>query len=350
MASKKIDREPLVASLAKLSGSQVLVVGDLMLDHYLVGTVDRISPEAPVPVVAVQSEHLLLGGAGNVALNIARLGGSPHLIGVTGSDDNAENLRQLVALENLEGDIVSVDDRPTTIKTRIIAQNQQVARVDKEVSRPLDIQQSQGVLDAIAEIIDEYEVIILSDYGKGLVTIEFMDAFRNLVLSQERPPKVLVDPKLKNFNLYKGAYCVTPNSKEALEASHRLSFESRVDVLRTGASIFRQLACEHVLITLGPNGMALFETPSEVYHFPTVAKRVFDVTGAGDTVIATLGISLAAGLDLLTASLLANYAAGNVIAEVGTATTTQEALARAIRYGHTPEIVSWLSDKDQVEK
>ncbi|QJT10030.1 D-glycero-beta-D-manno-heptose-7-phosphate kinase [Oceanidesulfovibrio marinus] len=346
MSRKNVDRDALIASLGSLNGSQVLVVGDLMLDHYLVGNVERISPEAPVPVVTVKSEHLLLGGAGNVALNIARLGGDPYLIGVTGSDDNAENLRQLVAMEELEGSLVSVDDRPTTIKTRIIAQNQQVARVDKEISKPLTLEQTRGVLNAIAEIIDEFEVIVLSDYGKGLVTMEFMDAFRALVLAQDRPPKVLVDPKLKNFNLYKGAYCVTPNSKEALEAAHRLQFESRVDVLRTGASIFRQLACEHVLITLGPNGMALFDTPSEVFHFPTVAKRVFDVTGAGDTVIATLGVSLAAGHDLLTAALLANYAAGNVIGEVGTATTTQEALINAIRYGHAPEIVTWLSEKE----
>ena len=334
----------LAALVDSFSGARVLVVGDCMLDHYLVGTVNRISPEAPVPVVKVSSEHLMLGGAGNVATNILRLGGKPYLVSVSGEDDNAQNLDLLIQHEQVEATIIRSEDRPTTIKTRVIAQNQQMMRIDKEFEGGVDSGVLDLLLESLAELLPQYEVVILSDYGKGVITGQFLERFRALCSQQARPPKVLVDPKIKNFPLYQQAYCITPNTSEARQASGMLEFSSRHDILMGGLAIFKKCKCEHLLITLGPNGMALFEAPNRVLHIPTVARRVYDVTGAGDTVIAVLALALAAGIALRDAAILANYAAGVVVAEVGAATCSPSDLRKAIAMLPEPQVEPWLSE------
>ncbi|GAB7079460.1 D-glycero-beta-D-manno-heptose-7-phosphate kinase [Megalodesulfovibrio paquesii] len=328
-----------------LSGARVLVVGDTMLDHYLVGTVNRISPEAPVPVLKVSSEHLMLGGAGNVATNILRLGGNPYLVSVSGDDDNAQNLDALIRHERVEATIIRAEDRPTTIKTRMLAQNQQMLRVDKEFEGSVDSAALDLLMETLEEVLPQHEVVVISDYGKGVINAAFLERFRALCAAQAKPPKVLVDPKIKNFALYQNAFCITPNTSEARQASGMHEFGSRHDILLGGLAIFKKCKCEHLLITLGPNGMALFESPGEVLHIPTVARRVYDVTGAGDTVIAVLATALAAGLPFKDSAVLANYAAGVVVGEVGAAACSQEELQRAILRLPEPHISPWLSEE-----
>lgn len=334
----------LSAQVDTLAGARVLVVGDCMLDHYLVGTVNRISPEAPVPVMRVASEHLMLGGAGNVATNILRMGGRPYLISVSGDDDNSHNLDALIRHEQVEATIIRSEDRPTTIKTRVIAQNQQMMRIDKEFEGAVDGGVVDLLMESLEEMLPQFEVVVLSDYGKGVINAAFLERFRTLCQSQPRPPKVLVDPKIKNFPLYQQVYCITPNTSEARQASGMLEFASRHDILMGGLAIFKKCKCEHLLITLGANGMALFEAPGQVMHIPTVAKRVFDVTGAGDTVIAVLALALAAGIPLRDAAILANYAAGVVVGEVGAAACAPEDLRKAIALLPEPEVQPWLSE------
>ena len=332
------------AMVGKMAGARVLVVGDSMLDHYLVGSVNRISPEAPVPVMRVASEHLMLGGAGNVATNILRMGGRPYLISVSGEDDNAQNLDMLIRHEQVEATIIRSEDRPTTIKTRVIAQNQQMLRIDKEHDAAVDATVVDLLMESLEEMLPQHEVVILSDYGKGVINARFLERFRALCKAQPTPPKVLVDPKIKNFPLYQHAYCITPNTSEARQASGMLEFSSRHDILMGGLAIFKKCKCEHLLITLGPNGMALFEAPGQVVHIPTVAKRVYDVTGAGDTVIAVLALALAGGVNLRDAAVLANYAAGVVVGEVGAAACSPDELRKAIALLPEPEVQPWLSE------
>lgn len=339
-------RDQLIAAVDQLANARVLVVGDCMLDHYLAGTVNRISPEAPVPVVKVSSEHLMLGGAGNVAINLLRLGGAPYLISVSGDDDNAHNLDMLLEHEKLHATIIRCEDRPTPIKSRVIAQNQQVVRIDKEHDGLVDSHVLDMVMESIEDALPHHQVVILSDYGKGLIQRDFMERFHSLCASMPSPPKVLVDPKIKNFSLYQGVHCITPNTSEARQASGLLEFTSRHEIIMGGLAIFKKCKCDHLLITLGANGMALFEAPNRVLHIPTVSKRVYDVTGAGDTVIATLALGIAAGLPLLQAAMLANYAAGVVVGEVGTAACAPNELKHAIDALPEPVAESWLSQED----
>jgi len=320
----------LVHALDKMIGKKVLIVGDLVLDHYVVGGVDRISPEAPVPVVAVDSERLVLGGAGNVARNIKTLGGEPVIISVCGNDQDGHTLQNLLASDGIESHLICDSSRPTTKKTRIIAQNQQVVRVDWE--NPDEI--SSAILSQVMEFLrveaDSSPVIILSDYGKGLITEHFMAELERCLSDLDQRPKVLVDPKVRNFHLYRNVDILTPNTKEAGEGAGFPATTAKADILRAGRTIFERLSNKNLLITLGAGGMALFEGQDCVRRIPTAAKKVFDVTGAGDTVIATLGLALASGMELLTACALANYAAGIVVGEIGTAAVSHERLKLAL--------------------
>ncbi|NJB67987.1 rfaE bifunctional protein kinase chain/domain [Desulfobaculum xiamenense] len=327
----------LVHALDSMAGKKVLIIGDLVLDHYVMGTVGRISPEAPVPVVEVGNERHILGGAGNVARNVKTLGGSPVIIGICGRDREGERMARLLRKDGITAHVVCDDKRPTTKKTRIIAQNQQVVRVDWENSDPVTDAVLAQVMDFVrAEAVDA-GVIILSDYGKGLITEEFMPHLETELAALEKRPLVLVDPKVRNFHLYTGVDLLTPNTKEAGEGAGMPISATRDDIIRAGQEIFRRLGNRNLLVTLGAEGMALFEGPDRVRHIPTAARKVFDVTGAGDTVIATLGLALSAGLDLLTSCALANYAAGMVVAEVGTAAAQADALRAALEnYQDTP--------------
>lgn len=336
-----LSKQQQLQAVNNLKGRRVAIVGDLMLDHYMIGTVDRISPEAPVPVVRVTREQRLLGGAGNVARNIAALGGSPLLLALTGDDPDGAALIRMTAEAGIESRIVKDPCRPTTRKTRIIAHNQQVVRVDSEQPDPLCVPQLDELFASLEAALDGLAVIILSDYGKGVICTEFMARLDALLGSRKTRPLVLVDPKPQNYDLYRNVDILTPNTKEAGEGAG-CEAKGRDGVIKAGQALFRRLDCRHLLITLGAEGMALFETPDTVRHIPTVARKVFDVTGAGDTVIATLGLALAAGADLLTACTLANHAAGIVVGQVGAATASAQELAQAIEALPEPVVSAWL--------
>lgn len=336
-----MSNEMMLKAIGALSGQKVMIIGDLMLDHYLIGGVDRISPEAPVPVVQVKEESFLLGGAGNVAGNIASLGGEPLLVSaIGGSDEDGAVVDSLCKKAQLTTHLVRDPERPTTKKTRIIAHNQQVVRVDHELSAPLNQAQLDDLFNYLQATISEYPVIILSDYGKGFISQEFMGRFMDMVGTCAPRPKVLVDPKTVNYDLYRGVDLLTPNTKEAGEGAG-FPVVDRESVIRGGHALFDRLECANLLITMGGDGMALFEGESSIRQIPTFARKVFDVTGAGDTVIATIALALSGGCDLLTACTLANYAAGVVVAQVGAATATQQDIRDAINELPEPDVTDW---------
>lgn len=332
--------EQIHSAIGALKGHKVMIIGDLMLDHYMIGGVDRISPEAPVPVVRVERESSLLGGAGNVARNIASLGGQALLVATVGTDEDGNILERLCTEAKLETRLIRDPARPTTKKTRIIAGNQQVVRVDQELAVPLQEAEFDELFTYLQTVIDEYPVIILSDYGKGFISREFMDRFMAMVEESEHRPLVLVDPKTVNYDLYTGVDLLTPNTKEAGEGAG-LPVTGQDTVIRAGRALFERLQCKNLLITMGGDGMALFQGVDDVSHIPTFARKVFDVTGAGDTVIATVALALSAGIELLTACTLANYAAGVVVAQVGAATASIEDLNEAVDELPEPEVTAW---------
>lgn len=335
-----LDSSRLLANAARLPGVRVLIVGDVMLDEYLFGDAERISPEAPIPVVHVAESRTLVGGAGNVARNIRSLGGEVALIGVCGVDAGAARLKELLFADGVTAMLQHEESRPTTLKTRILARQQQMLRVDRESSSPLESAARDGVLAMLAEAMPQYDVMVISDYGKGLVSGPFMEGLRALAGTMKRPPRILVDPKVPNLPLYAGVDLLTPNAKETSEGTN-LPVGSPEDILAAGRALMRRLGPRHLLTTLGARGMALFAGPEEVWHIPTMAREVFDVTGAGDTVIATVALALASGMELTDACLLANYAAGIVVGEVGAATTSLERLMKTIESLPAPDVVRW---------
>lgn len=331
-----------------LRGQRVMIVGDVMLDHYTFGSVSRISPEAPVPVLQVSEEKFLLGGAGNVAQNIVALGGQATIIGVTGNDRDGEVLAELMGTAGITTDFVREDHRRTTCKTRIIAQNQQIVRVDREACDPLDDHVVGVLLERISRVVQQHDIVIVSDYGKGMVNTAVMDALRSSHGRNGSRPRILVDPKPQNYDLYQGVDLLTPNAKEASEGAGvdiRTGPDAstlRTSVVRAGISLFKRLRCAHLLITLGAQGMALFDAPDRARRIPTFARKVFDVTGAGDTVIAALAMGLAAGANLLEASVLANHAAGIVVGQVGAATASPAELLQAMQEHPAPLVEDLL--------
>ena len=300
----------------------ILVIGDLILDHYIWGRVNRISPEAPVPVVEVTREEYLLGGAANVAHNIVSLGGKASVIGINGQDIAGGALMNILRQKGVNCDGIFTENRPTTVKTRVIAHNQQVVRFDREDKKYVDGKILKGVLGYINSVLLRYDAIILSDYQKGMISSELI---RDIVKkAKPRELFIAVDPKVGHFDSYKGVSLITPN---VMEASSGSNIEIRDDrtLLRAGKSLMKKLSCKAVLITRGEQGMSLFEK-NKVTHIPTVARKVYDVTGAGDTVISAFTLAYAAGAELEEAAVLANHAAGIVVAEVGTAVATPEQL------------------------
>jgi len=309
--------------------TRILVVGDVMLDQYLWGGVDRISPEAPVPVVQVTRETLLLGGATNVVNNIRSLEGDVSICGVVGGDDAGRHLTRMLHDRGVRTDgLIAEPERLTTIKTRVIAHNQQVVRFDRETKCGIGRESHAAILAFIKERVqDGIDAIIISDYCKGVVTSSLV---RDIVrLSRKNDIVVAVDPKVTHFGMYRGVTVLTPNTKEASRGS-RIEIEDDASLLRAGSAILGRLKSESVLITRGEHGMSLFERGGRVTHIPTVAREVFDVSGAGDTVIGVLTIALAAGASLVDAARIANYAAGIVVGIVGTATVTPAQLKQRI--------------------
>lgn len=299
---------------------KIAVIGDLILDKYLWGSVDRISPEAPVPVVDVKRESYNLGGASNVAWNLSALGVKTVLLGVIGKDENGRLLRGLVEDKGIVPAFVEDDSRPTTEKTRIIAVSQQLLRIDRESKEKLSPEIVGKMLSKIRDISEEVEGFIISDYGKGVVSQEIVQA----CVFSGKP--VFVDPKPKNYYLYKGVTIMTPNRKEAYECVKASTEESLEFV---GKRIMEDLSLDKLLITLGPEGIALFEG-GRVKKIPAKARKVYDVTGAGDTVISVLATVRLSGGTWEESAILANYAGGYVVGEIGTAVVYPDTLKEII--------------------
>jgi len=326
--------ETLKKYIDKFAETRILVLGDIIMDEYIWGNVNRISPEAPVPVVEVEQETKMLGGAANVIRNMATLGAKPVLCGVVGDDNTGEEILSAMAHMGLNTDgVISERGRPTSIKSRIVAHNQQVVRFDRESRAEARPESIQKLLDYIGENIDTIDAIVISDYGKGLISGRLMMGMRELCQSASGGKIIMaVDPKTGNFEYYKGVDVITPNHYEAgIFCGFEISDEDTLK--QAGNQIVTTLDCRAVLITQGKHGMTLFEKHGETSHIPTVAKKVFDVTGAGDTVIGTISLGLAAGLDLKSAAILANFAAGIVVAEIGTSAVRADELKKAIGDG-----------------
>jgi D-glycero-beta-D-manno-heptose-7-phosphate kinase len=321
----------LQAYIKKFKGGKVLVIGDLILDQYIWGPVSRISPEAPVPIVNVSSETLHLGGAANVSNNVRSLGGRVELCGVIGADEPGRQFTNVLRSQGIGSDGVLIDrDRPTTRKTRIVAHNQQLVRFDVERCHAIS-----GVLEArisqyIAACIRSVAAVVVSDYAKGVITARVMADLTGLADRHKIP--VIVDPKVRHIGYYKGVTVLTPNHLEAIQAAG-LQGEDESALLEAGRQLHQRLGCRAVLITRGERGMSLFEAGGTVTHIPTVARQVYDVTGAGDTVVATLALALAAGAPMRQAARLANYAAGIVVGMLGTGTVTPAQLQEALAHG-----------------
>ena len=317
--------------LKKFRGGKVLVIGDLILDHYVWGQVSRVSPEAPVPVVNVSSETLQLGGAANVSNNIRALGGRVDLCGVIGPDEAGRQFLAVLESQGIGRDGIITDrDRPTTKKTRVVAHSQQLVRFDVERHDSIS-----GVLEArlsryVAACIGSAAALVVSDYAKGVVTPRLMSDLTELAHRHGTP--VIVDPKVAHISRYKGVTVLTPNHLEAIQAAG-LYGEDEGTLMEAGRQLHQRLGCHAVLITRGERGMSLFEGDGRVTHIPTVARQVFDVTGAGDTVVATLALALAGGIPMRQAAMLANYAAGIVVGMVGTGTVTAAQLDEALANG-----------------
>jgi len=308
-----------------ISKCRIVVLGDLMLDEFVWGDVTRISPEAPVPVVDIRRESVHLGGAANVLANLVALGAQACVIGVTGRDNAGQRLREAVREVNPQQpqEYIVVDgSRPSTTKTRIIAHNQLVVRADREkrnaVSGPIE----ESLTSVLEEALSTASAFLVSDYDKGVVTPRILSKI--LPLAYERMP-VLIDPKLRNFNSYRPATLITPNHHEALRMAN-LEEDSDEGLTEAARSIRARLGCDSVLITRGDRGMMLVEKDGEPVFVQTMAREVYDVTGAGDTVIATLASALASGATMVEAATLANHAAGIVVGKVGTATATAKEL------------------------
>jgi D-beta-D-heptose 7-phosphate kinase/D-beta-D-heptose 1-phosphate adenosyltransferase len=319
--------ENLLTALARFEGAVALVLGDVMLDRYWWGSVTRISPEAPVPIVRVDQSSAAPGGAANVAANIASLGATPWLVGLVGDDDGGPALHE--ALKRLgvgTEHLLTAPGRATTVKTRIVAHQQQVVRVDHEVTAPVSDAQAGTVAAKVKTLLPEAAVMVISDYAKGLLTPALLTEVIGEARRLGKP--VVIDPKGKDYRRYKGATLLTPNRVEAYHASGlELGAES---IPAVGAQLLNELEIDALLITLGEDGMSLFQRDSPSLQLDAAARAVYDVTGAGDTVIATLSLAIGVGADLPTGAQLANIAAGLAVEQVGTAAISLEQLRRAV--------------------
>ncbi len=322
---KMVDRFPQV---------KILVVGDIMMDRFIWGKVSRISPEAPVPVVLVDnrdaSETFGLGGAANVANNIRSLGGKALLCGIVGNDEMGRKVKGQLVEKGIGHRIFIEEGRQTTVKTRVFANQQQVVRIDRETIEHPKVSILRELSDFVMNEIDDVEGVIISDYGKGLLTGTLI---RGMIRKARKAKKfIMVDPKLRNLRFYRGATVVTPNTKEASEAS-RVPVVDGSSIGKIGEKLLKELKCKALVITRGEEGMAIFEPHRKPAYVRTEAREVYDVTGAGDTVIGTLALALGSGTDVCVkeAAMLANYAAGVVVGKMGTATATRKDLLDAIK-------------------
>lgn len=325
----KIDGKRLKSIFDAMKARRIMVIGDLMLDEYIWGKVERISPEAPVPVVEVSSELFKLGGAGNVANNLLSLGARVTINAVRGDDRHGHILQDILDDMKIPTDSVFMDPRRgTTVKTRIIAHTQQVARIDKENRNLITESMLKRMVASFNDALDDIDALIISDYGKGVVSRNLLG--RVVPLAREHGIPVCVDPKERNFPHYKKVTVITPNIKE-LSFGAGIKIEEYADIVRAAKKVKAMLDCDMVLVTRGEHGMSLFGEDGDPVDIPTHAKAVFDVTGAGDTVIACFTLALASGATPKEAAVIANVAAGLVVAEVGAASVSRERLYAVCR-------------------
>ena len=337
-------KSKLKAIIQKFNKARILVIGDLILDEYIWGSVNRISPEAPVPVVWANKRTYVPGGAANVASNISSLGAKVHLVGVAGSDKNKDILSLELKKRNIAaGGIFIHPKRHTTLKTRIIAGHQQLVRVDWEHRDSLPKRLNDKILKFVQGNIGRFDALIIEDYGKGVINLQLLNELIDLAGSHKKI--ITVDPKEEHFQYYRKVTSITPNRKELENAVRSLKIKDETnsfkvntdrlfadkDIDLAGSEVLRYLDLDSLLVTLGERGMRLFEKGGRITRIPTVAQEVFDVSGAGDTAIATFTLGLCAGASKLEAAHIANFAAGIVVGKVGTATVTKEELLDRVR-------------------
>jgi rfaE bifunctional protein kinase chain/domain len=326
----RLTLERLEVLLARAREVRVLVVGDIMLDVYLRGSATRISPEAPVPVVRVDEQDLSLGGAANVATNVVALGAACSVIGCVGADQAGSDLIAELARHGIDSaGVQRIDNRATTVKTRIMVRHQQVARYDRESDQELDPGLSEQVSAAIRVAVTAADAIVLEDYNKGVLNPLVIRATIEAARAAGKP--VVVDPKFRHFFEYRGATVFKPNLLELTAAMRGIAEPARRGWLEETRG---ELGCESLLVTLGEDGMALATANGEFVQVPTVARSVYDVSGAGDTVTAVIAVALAAGADVVEAALLANHAAGVEVGKAGVATVTPDELRTVVREHH----------------
>ncbi|MFH0985475.1 MAG: D-glycero-beta-D-manno-heptose-7-phosphate kinase [Candidatus Omnitrophota bacterium] len=332
MPLSTLEKRRFLEILERFQEVRILVIGDFILDQFVWGSVKRISPEAPVPVVRVERESFMPGGSLNVANNIRSLKGQVFPCGVVGRDLYGRVLLRAMRKQGIEtGGIICDPTRPTSLKTRVIAHSQQVVRFDRENTDDVSKADILKILKFVRENIKRMDVVILEDYGKGVMQPFLLKEIVRLAKKFKKP--VLVDPKEKHFVYYRGVTCITPNRSEAFngyERTHASSYKTPT-LEEVGWGLMKKLDLESVLITLGEDGMALFEKNKKLTRVPTAAREVYDVSGAGDTVIATLAVALAAGAKMQEAARISNLAAGIVVGKLGTATIVPEELEEAIR-------------------
>lgn len=305
----------------------IAVVGDVMLDRYFWGSVTRISPEAPVPVIDIDSETIHLGGAANVAANLTSLGLKAYLCGIIGNDANADKFISLAEENNMDTSALYRDNnRPTTIKTRIMGNNQHIARVDREVREDISEEGLEFIISNIKRI-ENLDGIILEDYNKGTITLKAIETITKYAIENNIP--VYVDPKFDNFFAYQGVTLFKPNRKEASKALS-MEFKSQADIEKAGKMLIEKLNAKNILLTLGADGMMLFEQDGTISKVPTIARNVSDVSGAGDTAIATLSASVAGGATMREAAALANFASGVVCESPGIVSIEIDELVKSI--------------------
>ncbi len=325
-----MDLRRITEIISGFGDARVLILGDIMLDEYMYGSVDRISPEAPVPVVNISSSKILLGGAANVAANICSLGGEALLLGTVGDDEAASKISQLLKSEKISDDLLVTDlTRRTTIKTRIIAHGQQIVRADREDRHEVNPDIEKEIISRFLSVADDIQAVIISDYGKGVINQSLLEKLMSVCL--EKNIFVAVDPKETHFNNYQRVSLITPNHHEAGFAYGR-RIHSEKDLIEVGNGLLKRLKAKSILITRGPDGMSLFTEDSEPTHIPTFAKKVYDVTGAGDTVIAVFVAATCAGADLVESAIVANAGAGLTVGEIGTATVTTDDLRQELEH------------------
>jgi D-glycero-beta-D-manno-heptose-7-phosphate kinase len=316
--------------IADFSHAGVLVVGDIMVDHFIWGKVSRISPEAPVPVVDVQNDSIMLGGCANVLNGIYAMGGKVYVTGVIGADGIGKKFLAELQQKQISASGIIIDKkRPTTLKTRIVAHGQQVVRFDQESKKAIDKKEVGKILKYVESVRKKISAIVISDYNKGVISRELVTGIKNIV--KDSGIFICIDPKHSDFSMYEGANIITPNHHEAQRAAG-MEITNADDLERLSKIIFRKHNFQAVLITRGEEGMSLFEKGHKIDHtyFPARAKEIYDVTGAGDTVIGVLALSLAARAGIKEATCLANLAAGIVVGKVGTSTVSREELIKAL--------------------